>query len=64
MKGEGKYQIKFPSVDWAEEDVEIDIHCDAGRILTKTGRRPQLGIRGFVTNKINEKSKTRTSTPV
>ena len=34
LKGEGEYQIKFPSVDWAEEDIEIEIHCDAGQILT------------------------------
>ena len=32
LKG-GKYQIKFPSVDWAGEDIEIEAHCGAGQIL-------------------------------
>ena len=49
----GGYQIKFPSVNWEEEDIEIEIHCDAGQILTKTGSRAQLGICGFIRNKIN-----------
>ena len=44
LKGEGKYQIKFPCMDWAEEEIEIEAHCDAGQILTKTGSRAQLGI--------------------
>ena len=35
LKGEGKYQIRFPSMDWAEEDIEIEVRCDAGQILTK-----------------------------
>ena len=61
LKGEGKYQVKFPSVDWAEEDIEIEAHCDAGQILAKTGSRAQLGICGFIRNKISEKTKTRTS---
>ena len=59
LKGEGKYQIKFPSVDWAEEDIEIEVHCDAGPIVTKTGNRAQLGICGFIRNKINEKKQKR-----
>ena len=35
LKGGGKYQIRFPSMDWAEEDLEIEVHCNAGQILTK-----------------------------
>ena len=38
-KREGKYQIKFPSMDWGEEDIEIEVRCDAGQILNKTGSR-------------------------
>ena len=59
LKGEGKYQIKFPSVDWDEEDVEIEAHCDAGQILTKTSSRDQIGLCGFIRDKITEKSKKR-----
>ena len=57
LKGEGKYQIKFPSMDWAEEDIEIAAHCDAGQILTKTGSRDQIGICGFIRSKIKETNK-------
>ena len=57
LKGEGKYQIKFPSMDWAEGDIEIEAHCDAGQILTKTGSRAQLGICGFIRSKIKETNK-------
>ena len=57
LKGEGKYQIRFPSVDWAEEDLEIEVHCDAGQILTKTGSRAQIGICGFIRTKITEQNK-------
>ena len=57
LKGEGKYQIKFPSMDWAEEDIEIEAHCDAGQILTKTGSRDQLGICGFIRSKIKGPTK-------
>ena len=57
LKGEGEYQIKFPSVDWAEEDIEIEIHCDAGQILTKTGSRAQIGICAFIRSKITDENK-------
>ena len=30
MAGEGAYEIKPPSVDWDEKEIEIEIHCDAG----------------------------------
>ena len=33
LKGEWKYRIEFPSVDRAEGDIEIEIHCDDGQIL-------------------------------
>ena len=54
LKGGGKYQTKFPSMDWAEEDIEIEVHCDDGQILTKAGSRAQIGICGFIRNKITE----------
>ena len=57
LKGEGKYQIRFPIMDWAEEDLEIEVHCDAGQILTKTGSRDQIGIFGFIRAKITEQDK-------
>ena len=46
-------------MDWAEEDIESEIHCGAGRILTNTDGRDQLGICGFI-RKINEGNKKRT----
>ena len=49
----GKYQTKSPIVDWGREDIEIEIRRDAGRILTKAGSRAQVGIRGFIRNKIS-----------
>ena len=64
LKVEGKYRIKFRSVGWAEEDIEIEVHCDAGQILTKTGSRAQIGICGFIRNKIKWGTKTRTYIPV
>ena len=61
LKGERKYRIKFPSANWAEEDIEIEIHCGAGRILTNANSRDQLGIFGFIETKSMRKNKTRTS---
>ena len=57
--GEGKYQIRFPSMDWAGEDLEIEVHCDAGQILTKAGSRAQIGICGFIRPKITERNKNK-----
>ena len=48
MKGGGTYRIKFPSMDWEEKESAIEIHCDAGEILTIAGNRAQIGIYGFV----------------
>ena len=62
LKDGGKYQIRFPSMDWAEEDLEIEAHCDAGQILTKTGSRAQIGICGFIRTKITEQ-KQKSTTP-
>ena len=52
-----KYRIKFPSADWAEEDIGIEVHCDADQISTKSGSRAQLRICGFIRNKITEGQK-------
>ena len=57
MKGEGGYQIRFPSIDWDGGDLEIEAHCDDGQILTKTGSRAQIGICGFIRAKITEQNK-------
>ena len=38
------YRIKSPSVDWAGDEIAIEMHCDAGKILTKMGSRAQIGI--------------------
>ena len=35
LKGEGGYQIRFPSMGWGGGDLEIEAHCDDGQILTK-----------------------------
>ena len=47
MKGEGAYKIKFPIIDWGEKEIAIEIHGDAGQILTRAGNRAQIGICGF-----------------
>ena len=57
LKDEGKYQLRFPSMDWAEDDPEIEAHCDDGQILTKASSRAQIGICGFIRTKITERSK-------
>ena len=44
-------------MEWAEEDIEIEVHCDAGQILTKTGSRAQIGICGFIRAEITEQNK-------
>ena len=48
----GGYQIKSPSVDWAVSEIAIEIHFADGKILTKTGRRAQIGICGFRCTKL------------
>ena len=35
-------------MDWGEEEIAIEIHCDAGQISTKAGNRAQIGICGFM----------------
>ena len=37
-------------------EIAIEIRCDAGQILTKTGSRSQIGIRGFLRKQITEQS--------
>ena len=44
-------------MDWAEDDPEIEAHCDDGQILTKASSRAQIGICGFIRTKITERSK-------
>ena len=57
MKGEWAYGINFPSVGWGEKEIAIEIHCDAGQILTRTGSRAQIGIFGFSRKQIAEQTK-------
>ena len=35
-------------MNWEEGEIAIEIHCDAGQILTKAGNRAQIGICGFM----------------
>ena len=35
LKGEWAFEINPPSVDWGKNEIAIEIHCDAGQILTK-----------------------------
>ena len=51
LKGDGEYQIKFPRMGWSGGEISIEIHCDAGQILTKAGNRAQIGICGFLRNR-------------
>ena len=57
MKGGGAFGINFPSVDWKEKEIAIEIHCDAGQILTKNGSKAQIGICGFMRKQITEQTK-------
>ena len=49
-----QYQTKLPIADWDESEIAIEIHCDAGEILTKAGIRGQIGICGFLRMQITE----------
>ena len=44
LEGGGSYEIRFPSADWGGNEIAIEIHCAAGRILPKTGSRAKIGI--------------------
>ena len=57
MKGEGAYGINIPIVDLCGEEIAIGIQCDAGKILTRTGSRAQIGICGFSGKQITEQTK-------
>ena len=48
MEGDGEYQIKFPIMGWGEKEIAIEIHRDAGQILTKAGNRAPIGICRFM----------------
>ena len=45
----------IPQVWIGEREIAIGIHCDAGRILTKTGSRAQIGICVFRENKLRNR---------
>ena len=51
LKVEWTYEIKFPIGDRCENEISIEIHCAAGKILTKTGSRARIGICGFLENR-------------
>ena len=57
LKGEGACEIKPPIVGRGENEIAIEIHCDAGKILTKTGSRAQIGICVFLRKQITERTK-------
>ena len=57
LKWERSYEIKSAVADWGENEIAIEIHCDAGGILTKSGRRAQIGICGFRENRLQTKPK-------
>ena len=44
-------------MDWGGVEIAIEIQCDAGHILTKTGRRAQIGICGFSRKQITDDTK-------
>ena len=52
------YRIKPPIVDWGENEIAIEIHCDAGQILTKSGSRAKIGICGLLRKQITEQTKS------
>ena len=57
LKGEGAYEINFASVNWKGGQIAIEIHCDAGQILTKTESRAKIGICGFSRKQNSEQTK-------
>ena len=57
LKGGCGYRIEFPIVDRDGNEMAIEIHFDAGRILTKSGSRAQIGIFGFLRMQITVKAK-------
>ena len=44
LKGEGVTKLSSQSYIGAKNEIAIEIHCDAGQMLTKTGSRSQIGI--------------------
>ena len=63
LKGEWAYGVNFPSLDWRwwwwGSEIAIGVHRDSGKILAKTGSRAQVGICGFLRNRLLSKPKTR-----
>ena len=57
LNGDLITKIKPTSVDWCEKEIAIEIHCDAGKILTKAGSWARIGICGFLRKQITEKTK-------
>ena len=57
LKGDGLTKLSPPIVAWGENEISIEIHCDAGEILTKTGIRAQIGIFGFLRKQITDRPK-------
>ena len=57
LKGEWAFRISFPSMGWEGSEIAMEIHCDAGQILTKNGSKEQLGICGFMRKQITEQTR-------
>ena len=45
------------SLTGGAKEIPIEIHCDAGQILTRAGSKEQIGICGFLRKQIAEQTK-------
>ena len=56
LKGGRTYQIKFRIADWGENEIAIEIHCDAGEILTEAGSRAKIRNCGFLRKQLADET--------
>ena len=51
LKSDGGVTKRFPISDRRENEMAIEVHCDAWRNLTKGWGKAKIGIRGFIREK-------------
>ena len=57
LKSAGEITVMFPIYEWGGSEMAIRPHCDAVDILTKGGDKAQIGICGFIREKVSKENR-------
>ena len=57
VKIESVIAIRVAIEEWGENEMAIGARCDAGGVLTKGWNKAQIGVCGFIREKVNVRNK-------